>query len=230
MLKKGITYLVLLLLATGLVLVANNFLSKSDPEFEHRIQKLQFSADSLLKENEKLNLQILEYDKKIAQSDKKLKGKDIEINKIKKDTEKNIAALDTASSHDLTKALINRYEPESLSTFQTDTAQACLPTSVIRLATKDLIGGDGCKKEVILLIEKIEIYQSREEIHLENSLLLKSKITNLENIVSLKEAQLTEYGKEVKKVNRELELTRLRLRIYNGIVLIVAGSVVVLAL
>jgi chromosome segregation ATPase len=205
-------------------------IQKPNTIFEYRIHELQVSADSLLRENEKLNLQILEYDKKIAQSDKKLKGKDIEINKIKKDTEKNIAALDTANSYDLTKALINRYERDSLSTLQTDTAQTCLPTHVIRLAAKDLIEKDGCKEEVIILIEKIEIYQSREEIHLKNSSLLKSKITNLEDVVKLKDQQLVDYNKELKKANRELQLAHLRLKIYNGIVLIVAGSVVILTL
>jgi ribosomal protein S13 len=94
----------------------------------------------------------------------------------------------------------------SLNSFsQTDTTKVCIPSSVARLAAKDLVRYDGCKEELKLTQLKVTKLEEREVQKDTIISLLTSKDKNNQFIIGQKDVQIGEYKGMTDDLKKELK-------------------------
>ena len=97
----------------------------------------------------------------------------------------------------------------SLNSFsQTDTTKVCIPSSIARLAAKDLLRYDGCKQELKLTQEKVTKVEEREVQKDTIIKLLNDKDENNKYIIHQNELQIGQYEHLTDDLQTELKRSR----------------------
>jgi hypothetical protein len=97
----------------------------------------------------------------------------------------------------------------------TDSTSIQLKKTIARLVIKDLIRGDGAKKQLVLFGDKISILQ--QKVSLKDSVILKlnSKLSNFNNITLTQSQQLEISQKLSKRLEQDLKKQKLQTKIFK---------------
>ena len=104
----------------------------------------------------------------------------------------------------------------SFSQTVTDSTTIRLKKPIVKLVIKDLIKGDGAKKELILYGDKIKLFQ--EKIILKDSVILNlnSKVNNFNSILITKSDQLSLSQELSKKLEQDLKKQKFKNKLTTG--------------
>ncbi len=98
----------------------------------------------------------------------------------------------------------------------TDSTSIQLKKPIAKLVIKDLITGDGAKKELVLYSDKIKLFQ--EKIILKDSIILNlnDKVTNFNSILLTKSDQLALSQELSKKLEQDLKKQKFKNKLTAG--------------
>ena len=118
---------------------------------------------------------------------------------------------------------------KSFSQNVTDSTSIQLKKPVAKLVIKDLITGDGAKKELVLTLDKINLLE--QKLVLKDSIIfsLNSQVGNFESIMLTKSNQLTLSQELSKRLQTDLKKQKLKTKLMGGAGILVAVGVVILA-
>jgi negative regulator of sigma E activity len=104
----------------------------------------------------------------------------------------------------------------SFSQTVTDSTTIRLKKPIVKLVIKDLIKGDGAKKELVLYGDKIKLFQ--EKIILKDSVILNlnTKISNFNSILTTKSDQLSLSQELSKKLEQDLKKQKFKNKLTTG--------------
>ena len=104
----------------------------------------------------------------------------------------------------------------SFSQTVTDSTSIQLKKPIAKLVIKDLIKGDGAKKELILYGDKIKLFQ--EKIILKDSIIfnLNGKVNNFNSILTTKSDQLSLSKELSKKLEQDLKKQKFKNKLTTG--------------
>ena len=104
----------------------------------------------------------------------------------------------------------------SFSQTVTDSTSIQLKKPIAKLVIKDLIKGDGAKKELILYSDKIKLFQ--EKIILKDSIILNlnGKVNNFNSILTTKSDQLSLSKELSKKLEQDLKKQKFKNKLTTG--------------
>ena len=104
----------------------------------------------------------------------------------------------------------------SFSQTVTDSTTIRLKKPIVKLVIKDLIKGDGAKKELILYSDKIKLFQ--EKIILKDSVILNlnTKVNNFNSILITKSDQLSLSQELSKKLEHDLKKQKFKNKLTTG--------------
>jgi negative regulator of sigma E activity len=104
----------------------------------------------------------------------------------------------------------------SFSQTVTDSTTIRLKKPIVKLVIKDLIKGDGAKKELVLYGDKIKLFQ--EKIILKDSVILNlnTKIHNFNSILTTKSDQLSLSQELSKKLEQDLKKQKFKNKLTTG--------------
>jgi len=104
----------------------------------------------------------------------------------------------------------------SFSQTVTDSTTIRLKKPIVKLVIKDLIKGDGAKKELILYGDKIKLFQ--EKIILKDSVILNlnTKVNNFNSILITKSDQLSLSQELSKKLEQDLKKQKFKNKLTTG--------------
>jgi len=104
----------------------------------------------------------------------------------------------------------------SFSQTVTDSTTIRLKKPIVKLVIKDLIKGDGAKKELILYSDKIKLFQ--EKIILKDSVILNlnTKVNNFNSILITKSDQLSLSQELSKKLEQDLKKQKFKNKLTTG--------------
>ena len=104
----------------------------------------------------------------------------------------------------------------SFSQTVTDSTSIQLKKPIAKLVIKDLIKGDGAKKELVLYSDKIKLFQ--EKIILKDSIILNlnDKVTNFNSILLTKSDQLALSQELSKKLEQDLKKQKFKNKLTAG--------------
>lgn len=106
----------------------------------------------------------------------------------------------------------------SLNSFsQTDTTKVCIPSSVARLAAKDLVRYDGCKEELKLTQQKVIKLEQREVQKDTIIKLLNDKDENNKYIIHQNELQIGQYEHMTDDLQNEIKGQKNKLFFYKAL-------------
>jgi len=110
----------------------------------------------------------------------------------------------------------------------TDSTSIQLKKPIAKLVIKDLITGDGAKKELALTLDKISLLEHK--IVLKDSIIfnLNSQVGNFESIMSTKSDQLALSQELSKKLQTDLKKQKLKTKLMGGAGILVAVGVAIL--
>lgn len=117
----------------------------------------------------------------------------------------------------------------SFSQTVTDSTSIQLKKPIAKLVIKDLITGDGAKKELVLYSDKIKLFQ--EKLILKDSIILNlnGKVTNFNSILLTKSDQLALSQELSKKLEQDLKKQKFKnkLTIGGGVVAVIITALLV---
>jgi len=104
----------------------------------------------------------------------------------------------------------------SFSQTVTDSTSIQLKKPIAKLVIKDLIKGDGAKKELVLYGDKIKLFQ--EKIILKDSIIfnLNGKVNNFNSILTTKSDQLSLSQELSKKLEQDLKKQKFKNKLTTG--------------
>ena len=104
----------------------------------------------------------------------------------------------------------------SFSQSVTDSTTIRLKKPIVKLVIKDLIKGDGAKKELVLYGDKIKLFQ--EKIILKDSIIfnLNGKVNNFNSILTTKSDQLSLSQELSKKLEQDLKKQKFKNKLTTG--------------
>ena len=117
---------------------------------------------------------------------------------------------------------------KSFSQNVTDSTSIQLKKPIAKLVIKDLITGDGAKKELALTLDKINFLE--QKIVLKDSIILSlnSQVGNFESIMLTKSNQLALSQELSKKLQTDLKKQKLKTKLMGGAGILVAVGVAIL--
>ena len=117
----------------------------------------------------------------------------------------------------------------SFSQTVTDSTLIQLKKPIVKLVIKDLITGDGAKKELVLYSDKIKLFQ--QKIILKDSIILNlnDKVTNFNSILLTKSDQLALSQELSKKLEQDLKKQKFKnkLTVGGGVVAVIVTALLV---
>lgn len=117
----------------------------------------------------------------------------------------------------------------SFSQTVTDSTSIQLKKPIAKLVIKDLIIGDGAKKELVLYSDKIKLFQ--EKLILKDSIILNlnNKVTNFNSILLTKSDQLALSQELSKKLEQDLKKQKFKnkLTVGGGVVAVIVTALLV---
>jgi hypothetical protein len=117
----------------------------------------------------------------------------------------------------------------SFSQTVTDSTSIQLKKPIVKLVIKDLITGDGAKKELVLYSDKIKLFQ--EKLILKDSIILNlnNKVTNFNSILLTKSDQLALSQELSKKLEQDLKKQKFKnkLTVGGGVVAVIVTALLV---
>jgi len=117
----------------------------------------------------------------------------------------------------------------SFSQTVTDSTSIQLKKPIAKLVIKDLITGDGAKKELVLYSDKIKLFQ--EKLILKDSIILNlnDKVTNFNSILLTKSDQLSLSQELSKKLEQDLKKQKFKnkLTVGGGVVAVIITALLV---
>jgi len=117
----------------------------------------------------------------------------------------------------------------SFSQTVTDSTLIQLKKPIAKLVIKDLITGDGAKKELVLYSDKIKLFQ--QKIILKDSIILNlnDKVTNFNSILLTKSDQLALSQELSKKLEQDLKKQKFKnkLTVGGGVVAVIVTALLV---
>ena len=118
---------------------------------------------------------------------------------------------------------------KSFSQNVTDSTSIQLKKPVAKLVIKDLITGDGAKKELVLTLDKINLLE--QKLVLKDSIIfsLNSQVGNFESIMLTKNNQLTLSQELSKKLQTDLKKQKFKTKLMGGAGILIAVGVAILA-
>jgi len=104
----------------------------------------------------------------------------------------------------------------SFSQTVTDSTSIQLKKPIAKLVIKDLIKGDGAKKELVLYSDKIKLF--KEKIILKDSIIfnLNDKVNNFNSILTTKSDQLSLSQELSKKLEQDLKKQKFKNKLTTG--------------
>ncbi len=110
----------------------------------------------------------------------------------------------------------------------TDSTSIQLKKPIAKLVIKDLITGDGAKKELALILDKISLLEHK--IVLKDSIIfnLNSQVGNFESIMLTKSNQLALSQELSKRLQTDLKKQKLKTKLMGGAGILVAVGVAIL--
>ena len=104
----------------------------------------------------------------------------------------------------------------SFSQTVTDSTSIQLKKPIAKLVIKDLIKGDGAKKELVLYSDKIKLF--KEKIILKDSIIfnLNGKVNNFNSILTTKSDQLSLSQELSKKLEQDLKKQKFKNKLTTG--------------
>jgi len=118
---------------------------------------------------------------------------------------------------------------KSFSQNVTDSTSIQLKKPIAKLVIKDLITGDGAKKELALTLDKINLLE--QKVVLKDSIIfsLNSQVGNFESIMLTKCNQLTLSQELSKKLQTDLKKQKFKTKLMGGAGILIAVGVAILA-
>jgi len=110
-----------------------------------------------------------------------------------------------------------------------DSTSIQLKKPIAKLVIKDLITGDGAKKELALTLDKINLLE--QKVVLKDSIIfsLNSQVGNFESIMLTKNNQLTLSQELSKKLQTDLKKQKFKTKLMGGAGILIAVGVAILA-
>ena len=117
---------------------------------------------------------------------------------------------------------------KSFSQNVTDSTSIQLKKPIAKLVIKDLITGDGAKKELALTLDKINLLE--QKVVLKDSIIfnLNSQVGNFESIMLTKSNQLALSQELSKRLQTDLKKQKLKTKLMGGAGILVAVGVAIL--
>jgi len=109
-----------------------------------------------------------------------------------------------------------------------DSTSIQLKKPIAKLVIKDLITGDGAKKELALTLDKINLLEQKVVLKDSIILSLNSQVGNFESIMLTKSNQLVLSQELSKKLQTDLKKQKLKTKLMGGAGILVAVGVVIL--
>ena len=117
---------------------------------------------------------------------------------------------------------------KSFSQNVTDSTSIQLKKPIAKLVIKDLITGDGAKKELALTLDKINLLEQKVVLKDSIILSLNSQVGNFESIMLTKSNQLALSQELSKKLQTDLKKQKLKTKLMGGAGILVAVGVAIL--
>lgn len=109
-----------------------------------------------------------------------------------------------------------------------DSTSIQLKKPIAKLVIKDLITGDGAKKELALTLDKINLLEQKVVLKDSIILSLNSQVGNFESIMLTKSNQLALSQELSKKLQTDLKKQKLKTKLMGGAGILVAVGVAIL--
>lgn len=114
-------------------------------------------------------------------------------------------------------------------TSQSDKSYVKIPTPVAKLIAKDLIEGDGAKKELKLTVKKVSLLQQKSILQDSTINILKIKVLNLEDMLDIRSNQLILSDRLSQRLQTDLKKQKVRNKITMGAGILGIVGIIVLS-
>ena len=154
----------------------------------------------------------------IVKLDKELDLKDNRINNLRYEISTKVDAVDNFNDDELERFFTKRYRQYFDS----------IKKPIVKLVIKDLITGDGAKKELVLFSDKIKILEHK--VVLKDSVIfnLNSQVNNFNNILLTKSDQLILSQELSNRLKQDLQKQKIKTKLMGGAGLVAVVGVIFL--